>query len=86
MPLIAGSSLDQGGNGGGVRTVLVHRDGDHLDPIGVQHREVPVIAGDRADELDGLLADPRPRGVDAAMEQEHQQGVASSSGSNCRPR
>ena len=51
-----------------VRAVLAHRHGDHLDAEGLGDREVPVVAGRGAEELDGGLGDPRPRGIHAAVQ------------------
>ena len=48
-----------------VRSVVVHRHRHHLDAEPLEQREVPVVAGDRADEPDRLLLRPtaarRPR-------------------------
>ncbi len=61
--------LDQRLDGGDVRAVVEHRHGHHLDAVRRQHREVPVVAGHRADEGDLLLVLPRPRRVDPAVQQ-----------------
>ena len=62
--------LNQGAHGRDVRAVVVHRHGHHLDAELGQHGEVPVVAGDGADELDRLLLRPRPRGVGAAVREQ----------------
>jgi len=51
-----------------VGAVVGHRDRHHLDAEPLQQREVPVVAGHRADEADLLLGAPRALGVDAALE------------------
>ena len=42
-----------------VRAVGVHMDRHHFDPQRAAHREVAVISGGRADELDAALTAPR---------------------------
>ena len=69
MPLTRRVVLDQRLDGGDVRAVVEHRHGHHLDAVRREHREVPVVAGHRADEGDLLLVLPRPRRVDAAVQQ-----------------
>ena len=41
-----------------VRTVIPHRHVDHLDPEVFENREVPVVAGDRAQEPHGAAVAP----------------------------
>ena len=69
MPLTDGSSLTSASTAATSGPVVEHRHGHHLDAVRREHREVPVVAGHRADEGDLLLVLPRPGRVDAAVEQ-----------------
>ena len=69
MPLIAGVLGDQPLDGVHVRPVVVQRHRDHLDAEVLADREVPVVAGHRAQERDAWLLRPRPRAADGALEQ-----------------
>ena len=76
MPLMLGSSATSAADGVDVRTVVVHRDGHHLDPEALEQGEVPVVAGHRAHEPDLVLLAPRPLRVDRAEEHHPDEAVA----------
>ncbi len=69
MPLTEGSSLTSASTAATSGPVVIHRHGHHLDAVGREHREVPVVPGHRADEGDLLLVLPRPGRVEPAVEQ-----------------
>ena len=75
MPLIAGSTATSSSIRSTSGPSSQHRDRDHLDAHRLGDREVPVIAGDRAQELDARLVLPGPRRVHAAVQQREDDDV-----------
>ena len=58
-----------------VGTVLFHGDGDHLDAELLSDREMPVVAGSRADEFDALELAPRSGPEHAELHREMHERV-----------